>query len=124
MFTQQVDALARRRGHMQTGRTRLFVAGGCFRQVDFVQDDADGDVLRQSCEFVVPGVVIESASCIDHIKNAIGASHFVVSAADAFGFDNVGVFAKACGIGDVQRHAVDVNSFAQDVASGAGNVSD
>ena len=41
--------------------------------------------------------IVQRASRVDDIQNAIGASHLGASTADAFCFDDIGVVAKAGG---------------------------
>ena len=61
---------------------------------------------------------------IDHKQHPIGLGNLLPGALDADTFHFVIGVAQACGINDMQRHAVDMDMLAQHVAGGAGDVGD
>ena len=61
---------------------------------------------------------------VQHQQHAVGALHLLACAAHTFSLDLVARFAQAGGVHDMQRHAIDMNSFTQHIAGGAGDGAD
>ena len=61
---------------------------------------------------------------VNHKQHSVGLFDLVPRTFDADTLNLVAGVAQAGGVDDVQRHAVDMDMFAQDVAGGAGDIGD
>ncbi len=71
--------------------------------------------------FLVEGFAQRVFRRVDDKQHAIGACHFNFGAADAFLLDDIATLTEARCIQHVQRHAIDIDPLAHDVAGRTGN---
>ena len=129
VVAQQVDALAAAGAEVQADAT---VGGGLLAdcgtdQVDLVVDQGDLRRIRLLIEKLGPQanrVVGLWLAGIDHQQDAIGIGNRGHGTFDADLFNHVIGIAQAGGIDDMQRHAIDVDMFTQNIPGGAGDIRD
>jgi hypothetical protein len=61
------------------------------------------------------------AETVDHEQHAVGACHLDFRAADSFFLDEITAASKTRSVQHVERHSIDVDSLAHDVACRTGN---
>ncbi len=126
MVTQYVNAFAGARGEAHKWVVIHFaqtqrLAGN----IRFVTHHGNRQIFRQSGDKVRPDlrrIGGAGGGAINHKQHAVGLLNFLPRAFNTDTLHFIVSVAQACGVDDMQRHAVDVDMLAQDVTGGAGNV--
>ena len=121
MRAQRVDALTGGRGERDARRPGASVGDrNADGKIAFIEYQRHRNVARQPLALLSIGIAGGIFYGIDDEQHAIRAQHFRFGPADALFFRKIERRAQARGVEHVQRHAVDVDALAQDIARRAG----
>ena len=95
--------------------------------IRFVAHHGNRQIFRQTGDKIWPDIRRigrTGGGAVDHEQYAVGLFNLLPGTLDADALDLVVRIAQAGGINDVQRHTVNVDMLAQNVAGGSGNIGD
>ena len=129
MLAQQVQAGSRlgRQGDGYVAVVAGFQGNGFARQIGFVANQGDPRRIRFAVEKLRPqGERIGGfrRRGVHHQQHPVGLTDGLERALHADALNLVVGIAQAGGVDHVQRHAIDVDMFAQHIAGGAGDIGD